>query len=175
MTSQALEQGQSLNDAVDSLNVLEGSASTVVEISTRYRNSSTEANTKAADMIRLYQTAAVIYLSRVAECISEEARYMQPLLADAFTLLSQIRTCELQFPLLILGCEARTDEQRITILDLVQRTEMTSYSRDLDCLRRSLRALWVQEDLCADGHLQANYVDRMTSIISATRFVPSLV
>ncbi len=86
-----------------------------------------------------------------------------------------MRTCELQFPLLILGYEARTDEQRMMILDLVQRTEENGYGRSMVCLRRGLEALWIQEDLVSDQELVPKYMDRFSAIISRTRFIPSLV
>ncbi|KAH8693985.1 fungal-specific transcription factor domain-containing protein [Talaromyces proteolyticus] len=172
---QAFEQRDTMEKFVGRLNILEGRASTVVEISERYGKFSTQETTDATDMVKLYQTAAMLYLARVSESISGELRNMKPLLDNAFALLCRMRTCELQFPLLVLGCEARTDEQRNMILDLVWRTEKTTYVRSLDCLRRALRALWIQEDLASDQDCVPKYMDRLSAIISITRFIPSLV
>ena len=155
--------------------MLEGKATTIMEVSQRYGNPSPETNQNAADMIRLYQMAALIYLARVTECVSGEARNLQILLDEAFSTLSRMDSCELQFPLIILSYEARTDEQRMMILDLVHRTEQNTYGRSIDCLRQSLKALWIQEDLVSDEEFVPKYMDRVSTIISLTRFVPSLV
>ncbi|KAK2591164.1 hypothetical protein QQS21_011140 [Conoideocrella luteorostrata] len=151
VTSQALEESDAAHNVVHNINALEGSASTAREIFGRYGSASTEVTANATNMLKLYELAAAIYLSRVSEYVSGRVRDVQSLLDDAFELLRCIRTCELQFPLLILGCESKTDEQRAMMLELVQRTEQKSYYRSLDCLRRSLRALWVQEDLATEG------------------------
>lgn len=160
---------------VRSLNILEGTASTILERPGRCGNTSTERNIGATDMMELYQMAAMIYLARVSESVSGEPRNMQPLLDEAFAVLCRARTCDLQLPLLILGYEARADEQRIMILDLVRRTEKNKYGRSLDCLRKGLEALWIQEDLVADQDFVPKYMDRLSAIISRPRFIPSLV
>lgn len=117
----------------------------------------------------------MIYLARVTESVSGEVRHLQGFLEEAFALLSRMDSCELQFPLLILSCEARTDDRRLIILDLVQRTEQNTYGRSIDCLRQSLKALWIQEDLVSDEDYVPRYMDRVSGIISLRRFVPSLV
>ena len=172
---QALEQKDTIGNCIGSLNILEGKASTVAEISERYGNFSTEANNNAMDIIKLYQMAAIIYLARVSESITGELRNVQPFLDNAFALLCRMGTCELQFPLLILAYEARIDEQRIIILDLIRRTEKNTYGRSISCLRRSLKTLWIQEDLLSDEEFVPKYMDRLSAIISKTRFIPSLV
>lgn len=171
----ALENRDTTENCIINLNILEGKASTITEILDRYGKGSTEAYTNASNMLKLYQMAVMVYLARVSESISTKPRNIQPLLDGAFTLLCQLGTCELHFPLLILGYEARTDEQRVRILDLVRRTEKKTYGRNIDCLRRSLEALWVQEDLFSDQEFVPKYTDRLSAIVSKTGFIPSLV
>ncbi|RDW56864.1 hypothetical protein BP5796_12931 [Coleophoma crateriformis] len=126
---QAFDQRDMTENLVGSLRKLEGRASTIAELSDAHGGSSTEANTDAANMIELYQMVATIYLARASESISGELRNVQPFLDRAFALLQRMRTCELHFPLLMLGYEARTDEQRIMILDLVRRAEENPHKR----------------------------------------------
>jgi hypothetical protein len=171
---QATEQKETIESLMANLRILEGRASTVEETPRRDGTLSTEVNT-ATDVIELYQIAAMIYLARISESVSGNPRNIQPLLDDAFGILCRTPTCEHQLPLLILGYEARADEQRIMILDLVRRTEKNKYGRSLDCLRNGLEALWIQEDLVADRGFVPNYIDRMSAIISRPRFIPSLV
>ncbi|RDW56538.1 hypothetical protein BP6252_14109 [Coleophoma cylindrospora] len=172
---QAFGQKGTTENLVESLRKLEGRASTIMKLSEGHVESSSEANTNAADMIELYQMVAMIYLGRASESISGEPRNVQPFLDRAFALLQRMRTCELRFPLLMLGFEARTDEQRIMILDLIRRAEENPYRRNLDCLRRSLRALWIQEDLVSDLEFVPKYMDRLNAIMSQARYIPSLV
>lgn len=166
----AFEQKETVEMFVKRLNVLENKASTLQGFSKQ-----DAVNTHAADTFRLYQIAALIYLTRVSESISGEPRNMQPLLDSVFAEISRMNSCDLQFPLLILGYEARTDEQRIIILDLIQKTEESPTGRMLGCFRNGLKALWVQEDLAADQEFVPNYMDRLSAIISKSRFIPSLV
>jgi hypothetical protein len=168
---QAFERRETVVTLKCSLNILEGKASSVEEVIRRNEGFSTKETTTVTSMIKLYKMVAMIYLARVYESISGEARDLQPLLNEAFTILRQMDTCELQFPLLILGFEARTDELRIMMLGLAQRT----MGRSVSCLRRGLEALWIQEDLAADQECVPAYMDRLSAIITRARFIPSLV
>ncbi|KAL5001868.1 hypothetical protein BDV10DRAFT_191872 [Aspergillus recurvatus] len=62
---------------------------------------------------------------------------------NAFTTSAQIIMCERQFPLFILGCEARTEHERSTILDLNTRTEEQASFRSLYLLRKIIEAIWI--------------------------------
>lgn len=174
MLFQAFEQRDTTENLVGNLKMLEIRANTIAKIVETCDKHSTEANTNDADMIKLYHSAAMVYLARVLESISGEPCNVQPILDEAFALLNRMRSCQLHFPLLILGHEARTDEQRIMVLDLFQRTENT-YRRNLDCMKRSLKALWIQEDLVSDQDFVPKYEDKLVTITSQIKSIPSLV
>lgn len=130
---------------------------------------------EAAEMtttVELYRLAIHIYVNRVSENLLSQAARTQQRIDKAFTLLSQLPSCERQFPIFILGCEARTDDQRAIILDLISRTEKKITSRSFNHVTLLLHALWAQDDL-ADSEL--NYWHKLTSIISRCTIVPSLV
>ncbi|KAI3393785.1 hypothetical protein diail_3606 [Diaporthe ilicicola] len=124
------------------------------------------------DIIELYRLALLIYAHRVSENLLDQAVKTQQNIDRAFELFSQLTYCERQFPIFILGCEARTDDQRGIIMDLISRTEKQISSRSFNHVTLLLQAVWAQDDL-ADREL--NYWDKMTSIISSCTIVPSLV
>lgn len=75
---------------------------------------------------QLYQLATLIFLHRSFEGILDQPARTQAHLDKAFGLLPHIQACRQQFPILVIGCEARTDEQRAAVLDLIERTEYSS-------------------------------------------------
>jgi predicted CoA-binding protein len=97
-----------------------------------------------------------------------------PLLDRAYSLLDQIYTCERQFPLLILACEALTDERRMDILDLVARTQKYTHVRSMDFFQRGLKCLWVQKDLHADQELKLDHTQLLRVVFSCSNTLPNL-
>ncbi|EFX05174.1 hypothetical protein CMQ_1810 [Grosmannia clavigera kw1407] len=84
-------------------------------------------------------------------------------------------SCDHFFPLLIIGGEARSDEQRATVLAMVERTERMTQARSMQRLKAGLQAVWAQVDLHADGDLVLNYFRMMDAVVSANRPLPSYV
>lgn len=122
--------------------------------------------------VELYRMAVHIYVNRVSENVLGQAVRTQQCIDEGFALLSRLPSCERQFPIFVLGCEARTDDQRAIILDIISRTEKKVTSRSFNHVTVLLHALWSQDDL-ADREL--NYWNKLTSIISHCSIVPSLV
>ncbi|MCJ1314258.1 hypothetical protein MMC25_007938 [Agyrium rufum] len=120
----------------------------------------------------LFKFATLVYLNRISDDLLDQASSIKVIITDAFAMFSKLRSCERQYPLFILGCEARTDEQRLTILDLISRTEKQSSSRSLVHVKLLLQAVWAQDDL---SDTELDYWDKMSSIISCCTIVPSLV
>lgn len=129
-------------------------------------------NPEMATIIELYRLAILVYINRVSENLLDQAARIQRYIDQAFALFSQLTSCERQFPIFILGCEARTDDQRATIMGLISRTENKISSRSFNHITLLLHAVWAQDDL-ADGEL--NYSRKLTSIISLCNIAPSLV
>jgi len=123
-------------------------------------------------IMELYQLAALVYLNRVSEDLLDQSARTQQQIDRAFSIFSELSSCERQFPLFILGCEARTDDQRAIVLDLIARTEKGTSSRPIIQVKILIHAMWAQDDL-ADQEL--NYWDKLSSIISACSIMPSLV
>jgi hypothetical protein len=120
----------------------------------------------------LFKLATQIYLNRVTGDLLDQAESIQANLNRAFALFSQMNCCERQYPLFVIGCEARTDEQRLTVLDLISRTEKRSSSRSLNHIKILVQALWAQDDL---AEKELDYWNKMSSVISSCTIIPSLV
>ncbi|XXH02444.1 hypothetical protein Hte_008819 [Hypoxylon texense] len=127
---------------------------------------------ETATVVELYQLALLVYLHQLSGKLLDEPAKTQQRIERAFALFSRIDSCERQFPVFILGCEARTDEQRAVILDLISRTEKNVSSRSFLHVRLLLQAVWAQDDL-ADREL--HYWDKLSSIISCASILPTFV
>ncbi|KAL1605047.1 hypothetical protein SLS60_004590 [Paraconiothyrium brasiliense] len=127
---------------------------------------------KISSSVRLYQLAMLIYLNRVTENILNQASKMQTYIDDAFTLAAELETCKPHFPMYIIGWEACTDEQRATVLGLLERTKKDPSSRSMFHVEVLVQAGWTQDDL-AEGEL--NYWDKVTTLISVCSTMPSFV
>ena len=123
-------------------------------------------------VMQLYQLAILLFLNRSFETLIDQPRRMQQHIDKAFTIFPRLSSCKQQFPILIIGCEARTDEQRAIVLDVISRTEMSS-SRPLNYCKIILEALWAQYNL-ADG-TNISYRDNLTVVISHCLIVPSFM
>jgi hypothetical protein len=127
---------------------------------------------ETATVVELHRLAMLVYLHRSTEDLLGQAGKVQEYLDQAFAMLSALSACERQFPIFILGSEARTDHERAIVLDLMARTESRKSSRSLVHAKLLVQAVWAQDDL-ADVKLE--YLKKMTAIISCCSIVPSLV
>ncbi|KAI9158029.1 hypothetical protein HJFPF1_06015 [Paramyrothecium foliicola] len=71
----------------------------------------------------LYQTATLIYLKRASQNPMEPPADLDHIIQRGFAIPAQAPSCGHFFPLFILACEARTEEQRASILCLIDRSE----------------------------------------------------
>ncbi|OKP05878.1 hypothetical protein PENSUB_6598 [Penicillium subrubescens] len=91
----------------------------------------------------------------------------------AYLRLDDLEAFNPAFPLLIIGCEARTDERRMRILEHIERATHTSSLRSLHGLPNILQQIWVQDDLAVDYEL--DYLNRLDAVITSYRIMPSFV
>ncbi|GIC92250.1 uncharacterized protein Aud_008716 [Aspergillus udagawae] len=83
-------------------------------------------------VMQLYQLAILLFLNRSFEGLILQPLRTQQHIDRAFAILLRLSSCKQQFPIFVIGCEARTDEQRAVVLDVISRTEKMSSSRSLD-------------------------------------------
>ncbi|KAK7431785.1 hypothetical protein QQZ08_001725 [Neonectria magnoliae] len=120
----------------------------------------------------LHRLATLTYLERASGHLCRESPKVANWTSKAFRILSKLKACRWLFPLLIFGFEARSDERRKLLLDLMSRTEKETHGRSLECIRNLVEAVWVQDDL-AVGELV--YVDKMQAILSSSALLPVFV
>ncbi|RYC65036.1 hypothetical protein CHU98_g1145 [Xylaria longipes] len=125
--------------------------------------------------VDLYKTATRVYLARASHNPLEPAANLDFLVDRAYA--GPVRDCYCRhfFPLLIIACEARTDEQRAAILNLIDRTDKKGFVRSMRTFRAQVQSFWIQHDLHADSDLLPNYLGLMKSVISSNRALPSYV
>lgn len=129
-------------------------------------------NLDALLMVQVFQLATLVYLNGMSNNVTYHGPKTQEHIDNAFSIFSRMSLCPRQFPIFILGCEARRDDQRATVLDLMARTETSDSSRSFRHVRVLLQAVWAQDDLLRSG---INYRDRLGNVISRCHNLPSLV
>ncbi|KAK8073096.1 hypothetical protein PG996_006444 [Apiospora saccharicola] len=126
--------------------------------------------------LELYRLAMLIYLNRATEStLNQTSAKTQQQLDRGFSILSQLGLCDQQFPIFILGCEARSDVEREAVLGLIQRTEKHGTSRSFNYASRLLEAFWAQNDLGSFDRRGLGYRDRLSDVISRCRVLPIFV
>ncbi|TRX88363.1 hypothetical protein FHL15_010739 [Xylaria flabelliformis] len=137
-------------------------------------SSTNEVSSRMAVLTEVYRTAVLVYISRICMNRFGESRDLGPLLDKGFAQIEQMQRCERLFPIFILGCEADTDERRIMVLNLLRRTE-NKRVRALDCIRRGLESVWIQDDLHADEDMTLDYMDKLSVVVSSSHTLPTFV
>lgn len=131
----------------------------------------TATSTSAAE---LYQIATRVYLARASRCPWDPPARLDSLIDETFAGPAQFcGSCEHFFPLLILACEARKEEHRTVILNLMERTARDTRIRSIQGVKNAVLSVWVQQDLNADSDLLENYVGIISAAISMSSSVPS--
>ncbi|KAG0651903.1 hypothetical protein D0Z07_1489 [Hyphodiscus hymeniophilus] len=91
--------------------------------------------------IELFKLAALIYLKRASQNFSGSSPQIVAIVERAHIHLDDLETFDSAFPLLIIGCESRIDEQRFRILEHIERTIKSSRLRSLHGLQDVLQQI----------------------------------
>ncbi|KAL6786465.1 fungal-specific transcription factor domain-containing protein [Trichoderma sp. SZMC 28012] len=122
----------------------------------------------------LYQLATLVYLfnGTASSCIPNHQ--LDGLVDRGFSLIRKLSTCERAFPLLILGSEARNDEERMLLLELVHKTGAKHNESSLMRIRAGLEMVWSQRDLEADEdeYSDLSYLHRLDTVIGSACTLP---
>ena len=133
----------------------------------------TEDSDDATLEMKLYQLAMLLYLNRSSEGLIDQPVRTQQQIDQAFTILPRLSSYKQHFPIYIIGCESRTDEQRAIVLDVILRTENLSSSRSFNHCKRLLQASWAQDDLAEWNNL--SYRSKLSSTMGLAEVVPAFV
>lgn len=108
---------------------------------------STDAQTKAASATaELYRLASLLYLQRVVPDPGDEAR-RATYVRQAFAALGEVPVATGPWPVFIVACEARTDEERISILETLDQMDKVRNVGNVRVMRALLETIWKQRDL----------------------------
>lgn len=114
----------------------------------------TEQPVKEQTKIRLtadfYHAAAVLYLRSICPNV-DATNQTAAWLTRAFEILTSLEICTSPWPLFVVACESRTDEQRIIILRTLDRMDADRKIGNVYVLRNLIENYWKQRDLQADG------------------------
>lgn len=131
-----------------SLRCLENKITSVVPVAPEgISDTTSDMNTAWVATMDLLKLAALIYLKRASRNFSGTSPQIDAMVEKAYVLLDSLETFNLAFPLLIIGCEARTDQQRMSVLEHIGRATRTSTLKSLHGLQNILQQIWVQDDL----------------------------
>lgn len=131
-------------------------------------------NYKAIEVFRL---SVLTYLCRLTDTVNnDKSMKVDGWISKAFDILSDLDTLRYPFPLFVFGCEARTDEQRRTIIELIAKTEEKIPIRAMAHVKSITRSAWVHDDLMDNTRDEAiGYMDKVNSLISSHVMLPVLI
>lgn len=122
-------------------------------------------------LAELFRLAACIYLERLARGSESSDPQVKRLLDDAFDLLRQLGVCDRPWPLFIMALEARTDDERVLILSILEKSLIQRPMGNLTITQRLIHAAWVQQDLHAVSGIDPLLV--YNAVVSGNRVPPS--
>ncbi|KAI1305059.1 fungal-specific transcription factor domain-containing protein [Xylaria venustula] len=124
----------------------------------------------------LFTLALLVYLGRsTSDLLPELVNKTEQHIEKAFSVFQSLEYCDRQFPLFVLGCEARSEVDRSVFLDLVFRTQGRSQAAPLIQVEALVKASWTQSDLAGHAGLEFGYVEKLNALISSCRVIPTFV
>jgi len=125
----------------------------------------------ARQVAELYRLAGLIYLYRAGKKLSSNDSKVKKAVDAGLDIAAGLKICSRAFPLVIIGCEARCDKDRLAILDTFRRTQNFRKTGNLIWAQRLIEASWAQDDLHTEEEL--DYVQKLNAIMSMSRYLPS--
>jgi hypothetical protein len=124
----------------------------------------------AESIAELYRTAGLIYLLRAGRGLSSSAPPVKRAVETGLKTAAELMTCPRAFPIVILGCEARLDDERLVILDLLRRTQGCRKIASIAGAQQFIEASWAQDDLRPEEDL--DYIKKLDVVMSAGKNMP---
>lgn len=115
-----------------------------------------------AAAVQVYQMATRIGFIRASQSSWKQSTRMESLIDKIFVGPLPAHACGHFFPVTILACEACMDDQRTTILNVLDRAERSTGLRVMKELKYTFQSIWVQQDLHADSDLLLDYLGIMS-------------
>ncbi|KAH7088463.1 fungal-specific transcription factor domain-containing protein [Paraphoma chrysanthemicola] len=142
-------------------------------LTSRISNSAIESLECTENVLEVTRLAALTYLERVSRNFSCQSNMIDSWTRKALGILDQMDSCLCPFALLVIGCEANCDDDRIIILDLFARMEKRPHLKSLLETKALIQTAWNQQDLAEDGELE--YIHKLNVVLSSRFNIPSLI
>jgi hypothetical protein len=126
--------------------------------------------THSEEVAELYRLATLIYLLLIAKGDLVAYKDATDALDKAFGILSSVGYCERPWPLFIIGLAAHTEEQRFTLLTVIEKSLALQPLGSMALVGRMIRDVWVQQDFWEHGRLDLLRV--YGQVISRNRVPP---
>ncbi|KAK1512112.1 hypothetical protein CTAM01_01042 [Colletotrichum tamarilloi] len=94
----------------------------------------------------LYRLASLLYLQRVVPVAGDEKKRIS-YLEQAYAAMKEVRVATSPWPVFIFACETRSEEQRIHILDILDRMDKIRNVGNVRVMRSVIENVWIQQDL----------------------------
>lgn len=120
--------------------------------------------------LEIYRLAALIYLERASRNFSGTSPKLDSWASAGFKLLKMLEVCKHGIPLFIIACEARTDEQRIIILDCFNKSQRSRASVGMNIVKDMIQSAWNLEDL--ETEREVDYMTKLDVIVSGCETMP---
>ena len=126
---------------------------------------------KRTDLVaELFRLAGLVYLHRGGRRSRVGFQPTESVLKTAFSIIKQLEYCESVWPLFIIGCEARSDEQRLLIPETFSTALKRRDTDNIRSIRKMVEASWIQDDLCEDE--ETDYQLKINALMSANTVLP---
>lgn len=135
--------------------------------------SSIQATCWATMSTAIHCIAALLYLQRASLGYARTDSSHQALVDQGLDILSRIVPTRAAWPLFLIACEAKGDEQRMRIQDLFEQTAIEQRGFGSERSRRIrllVEAFWKQDDLDTQG--EVSYISRMNLVLQKARGAP---
>ncbi|KAG4412355.1 hypothetical protein IFR04_014512 [Cadophora malorum] len=121
----------------------------------------------------LYRVAALIYLYQSIIRKPGDCARLKSLVDHALQILKTLGLCTSPWPLFIIACEVTGDEERVTILDALDKMQRERRIGNVEIMRNIIEAVWKRADLNVESKVnkRVNWKD----LVDTKRQSPSFI
>lgn len=121
----------------------------------------------------LYRIAALIYIHEAVIQKPTSSLEIQALVEMALAVLGELEVCTSPWPLFVVACEVIGDEQRMIILDILEKMQKERRIGNVEIIRTIIEAVWKRTDLNTAANLSARIDWR--DLVDTSRQIPSFI
>lgn len=128
---------------------------------------------KILNTAELYRLATLIYLHRSVIGTPPDSLAMKYLVARCLEILEELGVCTSPWPIFITASEVIGDEQRIKVLDAVDKMQKERRIGNVEIMRNIIEAVWKQADLhpCQEGKTRVDW----KQLVDLEKQIPSFI